>query len=132
MRTINGKHFTFHLGDEFVIFELDEGVDELSREKLESMSAMLAEAYEEPYGMIFVRANRVGIDLLAARDLMKREVQNLVAVANVTADPTTRMAVEYEKTVIDQIPVESFDNMSEAIRWISGIVREKRSVPASN
>lgn len=126
MKTIKGAGFTFHLGDEFAIFEPDDGVDDLTRQLLaESMAALKAE-YQKPFGLIFPRTTRLAIDLLAAHDLMERNLTNLVAVANVTTDPTTAMSVEYEKTILDQIPIETFSDMNGAIGWITELVREKR------
>lgn len=127
MKTINQAGFSFHLGDEFVIFELDDAVDELTRPMLEQSTNMLLEEYEKPFGIIFPRGHRVAIDLLAARELMEKRLSNLVGIANVASDPTTLMSVEYEKTIIDLVPIESFEAMRDAVGWVTEKVREKRN-----
>jgi hypothetical protein len=126
MKTVQGSCFVHQIHDCYSIFELAPEVDDLSRELIEESLCILKKEFDEPFGIIYLRWVRASVDLLAARELIQEHIPHLVAAANVVGHPDTVKMVEYEKTVMDLFPIETFTTLSEATKWITEQVREKR------
>ena len=104
-------------------------VDEVNHELILEGIEVLNNAFDKPYGLVFVREYQMSIDLLAARELIHTLSPNQVAIANVTTSERTREMIEFEKVIFDLIPVGNFFTLEEAIPWVSEIVlgeRERR------
>ncbi|MCB1237899.1 MAG: hypothetical protein KDM91_22730 [Verrucomicrobiae bacterium] len=126
-KNFEGKGFSLRLEDDYVVLELNAGQDELNREMLAEGIAYLQKEYDGPFGCIFCRPAPISIDLVSARRLLAENLPRLVAAANVSNDRTTRRNVDYEKTVIDLFPIETFGRIEEAKDWVSAVVRKSRS-----
>lgn len=123
---MNSRHvFQFgcmELMDVYAVVTCNEGVH-IGLNEIEVIEAVLDTAFSNKrFGFIAHRVNSYSINLLAVRRLFTHN--NLVAGAIVGGSKHIKHIAKLEFEIIGGPPKKHFEDMSSAVKWIEGLVRE--------
>ncbi len=123
---MNSRHvFQFgcmELMDDYAVVTCNEGVH-VDLNEIEVIEAVLDTAYSKKrFGFIANRVNSYSINPLAVRRLFTHN--NLVAGAIVGGSKHIKHIAKIEFEIIRGPPKKHFEDMSSAVKWIEGLLRE--------
>ncbi|TYB79690.1 hypothetical protein [Bizionia myxarmorum] len=111
----------FFVFDDFLICQVKEGM-EIQPGHNESLEEVIQKHFQgKNIGYISNRVKSYSVDPLIYVETEK--IPNLLAIAMIPETEIMRSNAEFEKNFYDK-PYEIFDNLSNAIAWVHGIVKK--------